>query len=42
MLSFYPPYFKKVLEIFSFLADISDTPTQITFFAYETFESEAS
>lgn len=41
MLGFYPPYFKKVLEIFSFLVHISDAPTQMTFFAYETFESEA-
>jgi len=44
MLGFYPPYFKKVLEIFSFLADISDAPAcaKMTFFAYQTFESEAS
>jgi len=42
MVGFYPPYFKKVLEIFSLLADISDAPTEMKFFAYQTFESEAS
>jgi len=42
MLGFYPPHLKKVLEIFSLLADISDAPTKMTFFAYQTFESEPS
>jgi hypothetical protein len=42
MLGFNPPYFKKVLEIFFFLADISDALTKMTFFAYHTFENEAS
>lgn len=42
MLGFFPPYFKKVLEIFSFLADFSDARTKMPFFAYQTFESEAS
>jgi hypothetical protein len=43
MLGFYPPYFKKMLEIFSFLADISDALVQRWhFFAYQISESEAS
>jgi hypothetical protein len=37
MLGFCTPYFKKVLEIFSFLADISDAPTKVTFFTYQNF-----